>query len=364
MAEIVAVAREVLPSKVVYLARCIEHAENRLAYERAMLDDQGASALLEKKPRPVQLPLCNYRAKAITYPNPWNRGEFSTVTQKEMTAAEYAKIHTDYKGTREVEHSHRVRTAFVWADGVRTIYAIFLTDSKVHKKPAPGEPPAPRPPRTLPASTYHLPTPSADDQAFAALKDAAAAGVAVVVAPQLFPTPAWLAAQVVERAEIKPGDRVLEPSAGTGNLLGAMGGRMFGEPDPRPYAERDQLHAVEINAKLCEVLRAEFPLTKIHCADFLSLNGELGQFDRIVMNPPFTMGADVDHVAHAWKHLREGGRLVAIMGGNTGRRSFVELLREIQKSGADVHIETLPAESFKDAGTSVNTVLLTVQKND
>jgi phospholipid N-methyltransferase len=351
VAEIVAVARQVLPSKVVYLARCIEHLENRLAYEKAMLEDQGASALLEKKPRPVQLPLCNYRAASITYPNPWSRGEFITSPQVEMTAAEYAKIHNDYKGTREVEHSHRIRTAFVWdKDRNRTICAVFLTDSKAHKKPAPGQPPPPRGPKLLPATAYTPAPKSDDDRAFEALKETAAAGVAVVVAPQLFPTPDWLARQVVERAEIRDCDRVLEPSAGTGALVEAMPADIH-------------LVTVEINPKLCQLLRALPGPAEVIEADFLSLNGTIGTFDRIVMNPPFTMGADVEHVAHAWRHLGPEGRLVAIMGGNTGRRSFVELVKTITDSGADLHIETLPPESFKDAGTSVNTVLLTVQKN-
>lgn len=343
--------------------RWIAHISSRLEYEKAMLGEQGASGLLEKKPRPAQLPLCNYRAKTMIYPNPWSRGEFTTVSQVEMTSAEYAKIHNDYKGTREVEHSHRIRTAFVWdKDRNRSLFAIFLTDSKVHQKPA-AVVPEPRVPRALPeAQTYRRPEPSEKDLQFAALKEQAKAGVQVTTAPQLFPTPEWLAVQVVERAEIREGDRVLEPSAGTGRLLGAMGGRMFAEPGGKPYEKRDQLHAVEINGGLCDRLRREFPLTEVHHADFLSCNGELGTFDRIVMNPPFTMGADIEHVEKALSYLRDDGRLVAIMGGNTGRRKFVELVSWLERDGATIEIETLPPDSFKDAGTSVNTVLVTIQK--
>ena len=44
--------------------RWIAHLENRITYERAMLDEQGATALLAPNPRSAkaQLPLCNYRA--------------------------------------------------------------------------------------------------------------------------------------------------------------------------------------------------------------------------------------------------------------------------------------------------------------
>jgi hypothetical protein len=43
----------------------------------------------------------------------------------------------------------------------------------------------------------------------------AAAGVQVVIAPQLFPTPPGLADRMVALADIRPGQQVLEPSAGT-----------------------------------------------------------------------------------------------------------------------------------------------------
>jgi hypothetical protein len=46
------------------------------------------------------------------------------------------------------------------------------------------------------------------------------AGVRVVSAPQLFPTPAALARRVVDLADIQPGMTVLEPSAGTVRSFG------------------------------------------------------------------------------------------------------------------------------------------------
>ena len=38
-----------------------------------------------------------------------------------------------------------------------------------------------------------------------------------------------------------------------------------------------------------------------------------GEYDRIVMNPPFEAGQDIDHVRHAFQFLKDGGRLVSIM---------------------------------------------------
>jgi phospholipid N-methyltransferase len=50
------------------------------------------------------------------------------------------------------------------------------------------------------------------------MKETLKAGIQTVVAPQLFPTPPDIAARMVELTDLKPGQSVLEPSAGTGNI--------------------------------------------------------------------------------------------------------------------------------------------------
>ena len=92
---------------------------------------------------------------------------------------------------------------------------------------------------------------------------------------------------------------VLEPSAGTGALLEALG-------------THAGVTVVEISHQLAEALRTRYPLCDVRCADFLALGDELGPFDRIVMNPPFERGADIEHIRHAYAKLNPGGRLVAI----------------------------------------------------
>jgi tRNA1(Val) A37 N6-methylase TrmN6 len=127
------------------------------------------------------------------------------------------------------------------------------------------------------------------------MRESLRAGVQIVTAPQLFPTPRALAERVAKIADVKPGHRVLEPSAGTGALLGAIGGRMFAH-----NPEAGAVSAVEINQSLADRLRQEFPLTHVICDDFLKCNGDLGAFDRIVMNPPFANADDIKHIKHAF----------------------------------------------------------------
>ena len=315
--------------------RWIAHLDNRILYEKTMLDEQGATSLLDKKPRPKQLPLCNYRQEVISCENVYHRGEFINYPQIEMTAAEYAAIPNDYKGTRVVDNSHRIRVCM----RKMSLNCVFLTDSKVHDKPEPQakldrreeEPPA------LSEHRYHAPERTAFDD----LKEQLKAGVQVVSAPQLFPTPPTLAAQMVEMADIEPQHRVLEPSAGTGNILRAIG--------PQP----DKV-AVEINSQLVSALiRQGHSGLRIHEGDFLEQNGNLGTFDRIVMNPPFHNAEDIKHILHARKFLNPNGKLVAICAN--GPRQQAQL-----RPFADTW-EELPEETFSEQGTNVRTVLLTMQ---
>ena len=315
-----------------YANRWIEHLENRLAYERAMLGSENAH-LLERPKRRKLPPIVNYPGDGFAH----------------ITKAEYSKKHKDYKGCREESNEHgpyRVRYMMgAFAERKRengagyTSYGpVYITDQKRVDPPGP----TPEPPK-----------PKKED--FEAMEKTLDAGVQTVSAPQLFPTPAPIAERMVEIADIQPGNRVLEPSAGTGVILGAMGGRMFDEPGP-DYLERDQLHAVEISAELANKLSQEFPLTKVTQGDFLSINGALGQFDRIIMNPPFKNGDDIKHIKHALTMLKPGGVLVSLCANGPRQQ---DKLQSIADSW-----EALPTGSFKSAGTNVNTAMLTIKKDE
>ncbi len=319
--------------------RWIAHYKNRLTYEKAMLDAQGAGDLLKPKPRPKQLPLLNYRApEGISIENNYHKGQFSIYTQVEMTKAQYSKVYTDYKGTRKIENSHRVRIVLLKVKGQIGMKhcVVFLTDSKTHKKPAPGAPKSTPMPKIEPKEYYTPPERTIFDD----MKDTLKTGIKTVSAPQLFPTPPEVAEKMVEMAGINEGDRVLEPSAGTGNILKAIG------PGPDKVA-------VEINQSLVDVLvRTGFSGLHIHQADFLQCNGDLGKFEKIIMNPPYKNGEDIKHIKHAASFLSPGGCLVALCAD--GPRQYTQL-----SPLADTWIP-LPEGSFKGAGTNVNVVLLTI----
>lgn len=342
-AQAASIATAVHQTHITYAERWLEHLENRLTYERALLQEQGGSDLLTPKRRQKPLPLCNYRApNGVTCENIYHAGETVHYPQVEMRAGEYVRIHKDYKGTRVVAHSHRVRTAMI----NHRLVTVFLTDSKVHAKPEDQ----PDPLRDLPAPRCLIPSfgcPAPEANEFDALEKQLQQGIEVVTAPQLFVTPPWLAARIVERASVQPHMRVLEPSAGTGNILRAL-------PDSSTRV------AVEINPTLANAPYLQ-AVAQVHCGDFLTCGDELGAFDRILMNPPFAKGQDVEHVFHALKFLKPNGRLVAILSaGVTFRqdRRATELRELIaQRDGT---IENLPEDTFVASGTHVRTVLVTM----
>jgi len=391
----------------------IDHYDNRIAYERAMLEESGglkaegfdlavggkilASGLwltitkLNKSggainsvstnnksyPRVVPIerikehqppapedvaavkaatklaPLCNYPEAVLTVlphtVNPVSR----VVRVVELTKAEWDRTWKDHKTTREIKGTeefgrHRVRA--LWRG--ENPEPVYLIDQKRKDPPPPDqrEKPAIAPvTRDLPSLerqaarsiAFRAEVKAEEENPFAQLADSLKAGVKVVSAPQLFPTPEGLARRVVKLADIEPRHRVLEPSAGTGAILREI---------PWGY-----LSAVEINHQLAELLCDSFGnRVSVTCADFLALTTEaFGRFDRIVMNPPFGGAADIKHIQHAATFLAPGGRLVAICA-NGPRQSAT--LRAIARE----YIE-LPPGSFEASGTSVNSALVVIE---
>ena len=195
--------------------------------------------------------------------------------------------------------------------------------------------------------------------------DAVATGAVVDLRKefQFFETPEAVARYLAGRADLKPGQRVLEPSAGTGNLVKAV----FG------IAPVD-LVAVEINpsaGKRCSEREIDLGVRPLpagrretRCADFMEMTPDLlGTFDRIVANPPFSRQQDIIHVSHMVTFLRPGGRLVSVMSPawtyRTDRRStaFREM---VAATGGEW--EELASNSFAASGTSVNTGALILDK--
>lgn len=131
-----------------------------------------------------------------------------------------------------------------------------------------------------------------------AIREMERALIGTTVGVDFFPTPPSVATDLVEKADIEAGMKVLEPSAGNGRIADAI--KTAGvEPD-----------VVEMSSSLRAILTAKGHNVVAH--DFTDYNpGPI--YDRIVMNPPFSNRMDVEHVRHAYELLKPGGRIVAVM---------------------------------------------------
>jgi len=116
--------------------------------------------------------------------------------------------------------------------------------------------------------------------------------------PGFFPTPEKTARFMLDLANIKSWMRILEPSAGSGAIADMI----------RETCPEAALDVVEIAPLLRELLEAKGH--NLVGRDFLETTGE---WDRIVMNPPFERMQDVEHVRHAYDLLAPGGRLVSVV---------------------------------------------------
>lgn len=175
---------------------------------------------------------------------------------------------------------------------------------------------------------------------------------------QFFETPKNVARKMVELADLKSEQIILEPSAGHGAIAEALA-----EYDHEKPLYNMALIMVEIDPEKCKVLE-EKKIGNVLCEDFLGTFAEqYGEFPRILMNPPFTRGQDAEHVLHAYeKCLEYGGKLVSIMSASVtfNKQKKYQKVRElIEKNGEVIKLEP---NAFKESGTNVNTVIVVLNK--
>ena len=179
---------------------------------------------------------------------------------------------------------------------------------------------------------------------------------------QQFSTPLPYAFVAAVAASIRPGDVVLEPSAGTG-ALAHMARRLDGRP---VLNELDPFRA----AILQELFNT--PVTRHDAEHIDDLLDHRQVADVVLMNPPFASSAArtgdptiaLRHVLSATKRLAPGGRLVAILPlAACAERQPVLWAQLIRLVAPHFHL-TLPGRVFAKMGTTVDTALLVADRRD
>lgn len=181
---------------------------------------------------------------------------------------------------------------------------------------------------------------------------------------QHYPTPPEIAQRAWKMFRTRNVVRLLEPSAGKGDMITPLIAHRW----DRPSFAWD---AIEIDARHHAALREIG--AKVVGFDFLA-HGSCAIYSHILMNPPFAQGAS--HVLHAWDTLFEG-EIVAIINAETVRNAFSaerqRLVRLIAEHGrvefvqdafrgpgvereANVEIALVHLEKIADAGAILGDV--------
>ena len=166
-----------------------------------------------------------------------------------------------------------------------------------------------------------------------------------------YPTPEPLGYMMSLWGRIGEGESVLEPSAGHGAIA-------------RYVPLENQLTAVEPSQSLFSKLQLKAGGNGRKFENDVFENYHMvNKHDVVLMNPPFGTGGKlaVEHVAKAFQHLEEGGRIVAIIPRGSADKKF-DKWYEDQKDAVLTAEIGLPDITFERAGTSVNCRVVVIDK--
>ena len=186
---------------------------------------------------------------------------------------------------------------------------------------------------------------------------------------QQFSTPLTLAYAALRAAAIRPGDTVLEPSAGTGMLAVmaqcAMGSRATGH-----------LHLNEIATVRAGLLAGLFPGTAVtrHNAEALADFLPAVRPTVVLMNPPFSAtpgidrirhDADLRHIRSAFSMLPPGGRLAAITSAHCvpGDAAWRDAFASMGGAARTVFTMAIDGRAYARRGTGFDTRLTVIERS-
>lgn len=168
-----------------------------------------------------------------------------------------------------------------------------------------------------------------------------------------YATPEPLGLKMMQWAGVHKGDDVLEPSAGDGAI-----GRWI------PADANGTM--IEPSIELASRAQLANTTAKIETGSFEN-HSTLIKYDAIVMNPPFGHAGALalEHVKKACKHLREGGRVVALVPQSSNLEKGLEAWMG-SHDGREFYTVariSLPSSTFENASTSVNTFILILERH-
>ena len=186
---------------------------------------------------------------------------------------------------------------------------------------------------------------------------------------QQFSTPLPLAYAALQAAAIRPGDAVLEPSAGTG-MLAVMSECALGK------AAAGKLHLNEYTRTRARLLTRLFARAVVTAFNAETIADRLHVIRPtvVLMNPPFSVtpgverirhDADLRHVRSAFSMLPPGGRLVTIASANCipGGAAWIDAFARLDPQARCVFTRAIDGRAYARRGTGFDTRLTVLERS-
>lgn len=171
---------------------------------------------------------------------------------------------------------------------------------------------------------------------------------------QFFATPEPIADYLVELAQLKNTDIILEPSCGQGAIIKAINKAV--KAIPHCY------ELMEVNRLVLQKSNLKFNLIG---EDFFEANSDVGAYTKIIANPPFSKNQDLTHVLEMYNRLAVNGRLVSIVstswvqGSQKKQIEFREFLKSVNAQILDIE-----KGAFKESGTMIASKIIIINKKE
>lgn len=167
-----------------------------------------------------------------------------------------------------------------------------------------------------------------------------------------YPTPTDVIQRMITTANLDiKGKIILEPSAGTGNIVDYLNSNGAKE-----------VLTCEKEEKLLSILSTK---SNILSNDFLTLDStRVSHIDAIVMNPPFSNG--IDHLLHAYQIAPSGCQILSLFNTHTldrDIRKVNELKQIIRDTGTVTHFGECFKQSERTTNVSISFIHLSKQQD-